>query len=369
MSSTYKSAGVDIEAAEAMLANVKDAVRRTHTAGVLQTLSDFGGLYALTGYREPVLVSGTDGVGTKLKIAFALDQHDTIGQDLVAMCVDDIVVQGARPLFFLDYFATGKLRPETGAAVIKGIAAACEMAQCALIGGETAELPGFYGEGEYDLAGFAVGAVEKSEIIDGSAVAEGDVILGLGSSGLHSNGYSLARKVLLEGPWASEGPNSRSVGGYPAPGPETGDTAAGIRPLLDRYVPELGRSVGEALLEPTRIYCADLVAMLDEGLRPHGMAHITGGGWPGNIARVVPDGLCAVCDQDAVLVPPICELIQRAGGVARAEMYRTFNMGIGMVVVVATEELELFVQFLSERGLPVMPMGHVEAGTCRFRTA
>ena len=162
MSSTYKSAGVDIEAAEAMLANVKDAVRRTHNANVLQTLSDFGGLYALTGYREPVLVSGTDGVGTKLKIAFALDQHDTIGQDLVAMCVDDIVVQGARPLFFLDYFATGKLRPETGAAVIKGIAAACEIAQCALIGGETAELPGFYGEGEYDLAGFAVGAVEKS---------------------------------------------------------------------------------------------------------------------------------------------------------------------------------------------------------------
>ncbi|MBU0611324.1 MAG: phosphoribosylformylglycinamidine cyclo-ligase [Armatimonadetes bacterium] len=341
MSSTYKSAGVDIEAAEAMLANVKDAVRRTHTAGVLQTLSDFGGLYALTGYREPVLVSGTDGVGTKLKIAFALDKHDTIGQDLVAMCVDDIVVQGARPLFFLDYFATGKLRPETGAAVIKGIAAACEIAQCALIGGETAELPGFYGEGEYDLAGFAVGAVEKSEIIDGSAVAEGDVILGLGSSGLHSNGFSLARKVLL--------------------------ASAGLK--LDEYVRELGQTVGEALLEPTRIYCADLVAMLDEGLRPHGMAHITGGGWPGNISRVVPDGLCAVCDQDAVLVPPICELIQRAGGVARAEMYRTFNMGIGMVVIVAAEELELFVQFLSGRGLPVMPMGHIEAGTCRFRTA
>jgi phosphoribosylformylglycinamidine cyclo-ligase len=374
---TYKSAGVDIAAAETMLADVKDAVRRTHTAGVLQTLSDFGGLYALTGYREPVLVSGTDGVGTKLKIAFALDKHDTIGQDLVAMCVDDIVVQGARPLFFLDYFATGKLKPATGSAVIKGIAAACELAQCALIGGETAELPGFYAEGEYDLAGFAVGAVEKSEIIDGSAVAAGDIILGLGSSGLHSNGFSLARKVLLEGPGAMEGPNGRAVGGHPAlegaapegtaPGPETGGTAAGVRPLLDEHLPELGQTVGEALLEPTRIYCADLVAMLDEGLRPHGMAHITGGGWPDNISRVIPEGLCAVCDPAAVPVPPICELIQRRGGVATAEMYRTFNMGIGMVVVVAAEALELFVQFLSERGLPVMPMGHIEAGPTKFR--
>lgn len=364
---TYQSAGVDIAAAEAMLADVKDAVRRTHTAGVLQTLSDFGGLYALTGYREPVLVSGTDGVGTKLKIAFALDQHDTIGQDLVAMCVDDIVVQGARPLFFLDYFATGKLRPATGAAVIKGIAAACEIAQCALIGGETAELPGFYAEGEYDLAGFAVGAVEKSEIIDGSAVAAGDIILGLGSSGLHSNGFSLARKVLLEGPGASAGPNSRAVGGYPAPGPETGGTAAGVRPLLDEHLPELGQTVGEALLEPTRIYCTDLVAMLDDGLRPHGMAHITGGGWPDNISRVIPEGLCAVCDPAAVPVPPICALIQRRGNVAAEEMYKTFNMGIGMIVIVAAEALELFVQFLSERGLPVMPMGHIEAGATKFR--
>jgi len=338
---TYKSAGVDIAAAEAMLADVKDAVRRTHTAGVLQTLADFGGLYALTGYREPVLVSGTDGVGTKLKIAFALDRHDTIGQDLVAMCVDDIVVQGARPLFFLDYFATGKLKPETGSAVIKGIAAACEQAQCALIGGETAELPGFYAEGEYDLAGFAVGAVERSEIIDGSAVAEGDVILGLGSSGLHSNGFSLARKVLLED--------------------------AGLR--LDESLPELSQTLGEALLEPTRIYCADLVAMLDEGLHPHGMAHITGGGWPDNISRVIPEGLCAVCDPAAVPVPPICALIQRLGGVAAEEMYKTFNMGVGMVVIVAAEALELFVQFLSERGLPVMQMGHIEAGARKFRFA
>jgi phosphoribosylformylglycinamidine cyclo-ligase len=338
---TYQSAGVNIAAAEAMLADVKDAVRRTHTPGVLQTLSDFGGLYALTGYREPVLVSGTDGVGTKLKIAFALDRHDTIGQDLVAMCVDDIVVQGARPLFFLDYFATGKLQPETGAAVIKGIAAACEKAGCALIGGETAELPGFYAAGEYDLAGFAVGAVERSEIIDGSAVQAGDLILGLRSSGLHSNGYSLARKVLLE------------------------------HAALDvnQHVAELGRPLGEELLEPTRLYCADLVAMLDEGLRPHGMSHITGGGWPDNIARVIPDGLCAVCERAAVPVPPICTLIQRLGGVAPDEMYHTFNMGVGMALIVEAAAAELFIQFLSERGVPVSVMGAIEAGSCRFRYA
>lgn len=335
---TYKSAGVDIEAATAMLADAKEAVLRTQNGNVLRTLSDFGGLYALTGYREPVLVSGTDGVGTKLKIAFAMDRHDTVGQDLVAMCVDDIVVQGARPLFFLDYFATGKLRPETGAAVVKGIAAACELAGCSLIGGETAELPGFYAEGEYDLAGFAVGAVEKSEIIDGSAVREGDVILGLGSSGLHSNGYSLARTVLLED--------------------------AGLK--LDQNMAELGQTLGAALLEPTRIYCADLVAMLDAGLRPHGMSHITGGGWPDNIARVIPDGLCAVCDPAAVPAPPICRLIGRLGGVEREEMYHTFNMGLGMVVVVAAEAAGASEQFLSQRGLPVFAMGHIEVGECRF---
>lgn len=338
---TYKSAGVNIEAAEAMLAEARGAVRRTHNAHVLRTLSDFGGLYALTGYREPVLVSGTDGVGTKLKIAFALDKHDTIGQDLVAMCVDDIVVQGARPLFFLDYFATGQLKPETGAAVIKGVAAACELAGCALIGGETAELPGFYAAGEYDLAGFAVGAVEKSEIIDGSAVQDGDAILGLGSSGLHSNGYSLARKVLLE--------------------------MAGMG--LAQHVAALGRTLGEELLEPTRVYCADLVAMLDAGLRPHGMAHITGGGWPDNISRVIPPGLCAVCDRVAVPPAPIFDLIATRGGVAAEEMYRTFNMGVGMIVVVGADEVARFAGFLSARGLPVHEMGHIEAGECRFRYA
>lgn len=331
---TYAAAGVDIAAADRMLAEVKQAVRATHNPSVLKTLADFGGLYALAGYREPVLVSGTDGVGTKLKVAFALDRHDTIGQDLVAMCVDDIVVQGARPLFFLDYFATGKLRPETGAAVIKGIAAACARVGCALIGGETAELPGFYAEGEYDLAGFAVGAVERSEIIDGSQVAEGDVLLGLPSSGLHSNGFSLARQVLLG--------------------------AGGLE--LTQPVATLGRTVGEELLEPTRLYAADLVAMFEAGLRPHGISHITGGGWPGNINRVIPDGLCARCDRAAVPVPPVFDLIAQLGPVSEEEMYRTFNMGLGMVLVVAAEHAANYEAFLGQRGLPAHRMGWVERG-------
>lgn len=337
---TYRAAGVNIEAADRMLADVKDAVRATHNSAVLKSLADFGGLYSLgSGYRDPVLVSGTDGVGTKLKIAFAMDRHDTIGQDLVAMCADDIVVQGARPLFFLDYFATGTLSPETGAAVIKGIAAACQKVGCALIGGETAELPGLYAAGEYDLAGFAVGVVEREDLIDGSAVVEGDVLLGLGASGLHSNGYSLARRVLLE--------------------------AAALP--LDQYVAELGRTVGEELLEPTRLYAADLVAMFDAGLKPHGISHITGGGWPGNINRVMPDGLCAVCDRGAVPVLPIFDLIQKLGGVAEDEMYKTFNMGLGMVVVVPAEHADEFISFLSARQMPVYRIGVVESGARKVR--
>ena len=337
---TYRSAGVDIDAADRMLAEVKQSVRATHNSAVLKTLSDFGGLYALGGgYVDPVLVSGTDGVGTKLKIAFALDKHDTIGQDLVAMCVDDIVVQGARPLFFLDYFATGKLKPETGAQVIKGIAAACAKARCALIGGETAELPGFYAEGEYDLAGFAVGVVERAAIIDGSKVREGDLIIGLGSSGLHSNGFSLARKVLLE------------VGALP----------------LEQYVDELGRTVGEELLEPTRLYAQDLVDMFNAGLIPHGISHITGGGWTGNINRVVPDGLCAACERAAVPVPPVFQLIAKLGKVAEEEMYRAFNMGIGMVLIVPAEMGETFTRFLSARDIPTYLMGYIERGETKVR--
>jgi phosphoribosylformylglycinamidine cyclo-ligase len=337
---TYQESGVDIGAAEQALTGMKAAVTRTHTPAVLKTLADFGGLYALgRDWVDPVLVSGTDGVGTKLKIAFALDRHDTIGQDLVAMCVDDIVVQGARPLFFLDYLATGKLEPETVATVVSGIAAACEQVGCALIGGETAELPGFYAAGEYDLAGFAVGAVERAAIIDGSAVAEGDVLLALGSSGLHSNGYSLARRALLE------------VGGL----------------ALDQVVPELGRTVGEELLEPTRLYAGDLVALFSSGLRPHGISHITGGGWPDNINRMIPEGLCAVCAKAAVPVPPICDLIAQAGPVAEDEMYRTFNMGAGMVLAVAESAADKYVDFLEGRGVPTYRMGCVEAGAEKFR--
>lgn len=336
---TYRAAGVDIDAAERMLADVKQAVRATHNPSVLKTLADFGGLYALGHYADPVLVSGTDGVGTKLKIAFALDKHDTIGQDLVAMCVDDIVVQGARPLFFLDYFATGKLQPETGAAVVRGIAAACAKVGCALIGGETAELPGLYADGEYDLAGFAVGVVERADIIDGSLVQDGDAILGLPSSGLHSNGYSLARKVLLE------------MAALP----------------LGQHVAELGRTVGEELLEPTRLYAHDLVAMFEAGLRPHGITHITGGGWTGNINRVIPDGLCAVCEKAAVPVPPVFTLIGKLGNVAEEELYRAFNMGLGMALVVPANSVEAYRSFLTTRGVPVFLMGHVERGPEKVR--
>ncbi len=324
-----------------MVDMVKPLVRDTARPGADAEIGGFGGLFDLkaAGFRDPVLVAANDGVGTKIKIAIETGKHDTIGIDLVAMCVNDLVVQGAEPLFFLDYFATGKLSPEAAAQVVKGIALGCRQAGCALIGGETAEMPGLYADGDYDLAGFSVGAAERGTLLPRPDVQAGDVVLGLASSGVHSNGYSLVRKIA-----------DVSGLGWDAPAPFDPD-----------------RSLGEALLEPTRIYCADLVAMLDEGLRPHGMAHITGGGWPDNISRVIPEGLCAVCDPAAVPVPPICELIQRRGGVATAEMYRTFNMGIGMVVVVAAEALELFVQFLSERGLPVMPMGHIEAGPTKFR--
>jgi phosphoribosylformylglycinamidine cyclo-ligase len=339
---TYQQAGVDIAAAESMLAQARAAVKRTHTPAVLQTLSDFGGLFALgSSYRDPVLVAGTDGVGTKLKIAFAMNRHDTIGQDLVAMCVDDVVVQGARPLFFLDYFATSQLQPAVGAAVIGGIAAACEQVGCALIGGETAELPGFYAEGEYDLAGFAVGVVERDQIIDGSAVQAGDVVLGLASSGLHSNGYSLARKVLLE----------------------VGELS------LNQSMPELGQTVGEALLTPTRLYAADLMALLDSGLRPHALSHITGGGWPDNLSRVIPPGLCALCDSGTVPPPPLCTLIQRLGQVPTAEMYRTFNMGMGMALVVAPAQVDAVQAFMADRQLPVYQIGQIVSGDQPFAWA
>ncbi len=333
---TYKDAGVDIEAGEHAVELMREAVRATHNEQVLTGLADFGGMFALgSDYHDPVLVAGTDSVGTKLKIAFALDKHDTVGQDCVAMCVDDIVCHGARPLFFLDYLGVGKLLPHVAAEVVKGIAAGCQIAGCALIGGETAELPGFYAEGEYDVAGFAVGVVEREEIIDGSAVAAGDVLVGLASSGLHSNGYSLARKVLLE---VSELP-------------------------LDKQIPELGRTLGEELLEPTRIYGGDLVSLFEASIRPHAIVHVTGSGIAGNLARVIPEHLAATVDPSPLPPQPIFGLIQKLGNVPADDMWRTFNMGVGMILVVARDDADATLSHLTDCGHTARVIGEVKAGS------
>jgi len=283
-------------------------------------------------YRQPVLVSGTDGVGTKLKVAFAADRHATVGIDLVAMCVNDIAVVGAEPLFFLDYFATGKLSAEQGAEVVKGIAEGCRQAGCALIGGETAELPGFYTRGEYDLAGFAVGCVERSRIVDGRAVVPGDLVLGVASSGLHSNGYSLARKALME------------------------------RHPLDRIFSEAGgRTLADLLLEPTRIYARDVLALL-ERVPVRSLSHITGGGLPGNVPRTLPDGTRAVLDERRWPRPAVFDLVEREGRVPREEMVRTFNMGLGLTLVVATGDEATAHAVLRERGLEAWTVGAIERG-------
>lgn len=331
---TYKDAGVDIDAGQAAVELMRQAVMQTHNEQVLAGLADFGGMYALgSQYRDPVLVSGTDGVGTKLKVAFALDKHDTVGQDLVAMCVDDIVCQGAAPLFFLDYLGVGKLKPHVVAEVVKGVADGCKLAGCVLIGGETAELPGFYAEGEYDLAGFTVGVVGRDEIIDGSAIQAGDAIVGSCSSGLHSNGYSLVRKVLLE--------------------------VEGLR--LNQHIPELGRTLGEELLEPTTIYASALVVLFQDDLRPRGIAHITGGGIAGNLARVIPDYLYAAVDPSPLPPQPIFSLIQKLGNVATEEMYRTFNMGVGMILVVTADNCDKTIEHLSGAGLTSQVIGEIRA--------
>ncbi len=335
---TYKDAGVDIEAGERAVELMSEAVRATHNENVLAGLADFGGMFALgEDWREPVLVSGTDSVGTKLKIAFMLDKHDTIGQDCVAMCVDDIVCQGARPLFFLDYLGVGKLLPYVAAEIVRGVAEACQIAGCALIGGETAELPGFYQEGEYDLVGFATGVVERDQIIDGSAVTAGDVLIGLASSGLHSNGYSLARKVLLE------------VAELP----------------LEKHIPELGRTLGEELLEPTKIYAHDLVSLFDAAIRPHALVHVTGGGIAGNLARVIPDNLTAKVDSSPLPPQPIFGLIQELGNVPTDNMWRTFNIGVGMIIVVDADHADATVSHLSERGHTAQVIGEVQAASAK----
>ncbi len=335
MGTTYKQAGVDIAAGNEAVRLIRSAVRSTFRPEVLADIGGFGGLFALdtAKHREPVLVAGADGVGTKLKIAFLTDKHDTIGQDAVAMCVNDIIVQGAEPLFFLDYLAVGALNPEKVAAIVGGVAAGCRLAGCALLGGETAEMPGFYASGEYDLAGFAVGVVERARVVDGTGVRAGDVLIGLAASGLHSNGYSLARHVFL--------------------------TQAGWS--VGRYVPEFGRTLGEELLEPTRIYARPVLAVL-AGVPVRGMAHITGGGLVENLPRCLPEGLGAVLNRTAWEVPPVFSLLQSLGKVEEQEMLRTFNMGLGLILVVPANAADPAVRSLREAGERPFVVGEVTAG-------
>jgi len=309
---TYRDAGVDIDAGDELVDRIKPLVRSTFRPEVLTDLGGFGGLFGLQAgkYKEPVLVSGTDGVGTKLKIAFMMDKHDTVGIDLVAMCVNDIAVSGAEPLFFLDYFATGKLSVSKAQDVVAGIAEGCRQAGCALIGGETAEMPSFYPDGEYDLAGFAVGAVDRPKIIDGRHIVSGDAVIGLASTGLHSNGYSLARRVLFE--QAKLTVTSRRA--------------------------ELDGSIGEVLLTPTRIYAKQILALVEQ-FPIKGIAHITGGGITENLPRVFPMGVRARINRAAWSVPPIFGVMSRLGRIDREEMYRVFNMGIGLILVVPPDSV------------------------------
>jgi phosphoribosylformylglycinamidine cyclo-ligase len=325
----YKSAGVDIEAGNALVERIKPIAARTRTAGVMAGLGGFGSMFELPldRYQQPVLVSGTDGVGTKLKLANELDIHDSIGIDLVAMCVNDIIVQGAEPLFFLDYFATGKLDVDTAASVVDGIGKGCELAGAALVGGETAEMPGMYADGEYDLAGFCVGIVEKSKVLDGSKVKIGDKLIGIASSGPHSNGYSLIRKIIA---------HSDS---------ELSDAFNGI-------------TLGAALLEPTRIYVKSLLALLDK-VPVHALAHITGGGLTENLPRVLPVGTKANIDLASWEFPPIFKWLQEKGNVSLPDMLVTFNCGIGMIVCVAPEDERATLQMLSELGEQAFAIGEL----------
>ena len=332
---SYRDAGVDIDAGELLVEQIKGHVRRTHRPEVMGGLGGFAGLCAIPGrYKEPLLVSCTDGVGTKLKLAFLTGRHDTVGIDLVAMNVNDLCVCGGEPLFFLDYFASGKLEVGVAERVIGGIADGCQAAGCALLGGETAELPGFYAEGEYDLAGFCVGIVEKSRRVDGTAIRAGDKLLGLASSGFHSNGYSLVRKVFLEE----------------------------MRLDLEATAPGLDEPLGQALLRPTRIYVRAMRALADADLL-HGAAHITGGGLVDNPPRMIPDRapLKLQIRLGSWPIPPLFELLARGGGVAPEEMRRTFNMGLGMVVSVPADRVAEAVTILERSGEQVFPIGEVAA--------
>lgn len=342
----YKEAGVDLEAGREFVRQIRANVESTYRAGVLGGLGGFGGCFQLPpGYDEPVLVSGTDGVGTKLEIAQVLNRHDTIGIDLVAMCVNDVLTSGAEPLFFLDYIATGTLAGEQLAQVVEGIAAGCRQSGCALLGGETAEMPGFYAPGAYDLAGFCVGVVEKRRLLDGSRVRVGDVAIALASSGLHSNGFSLVRKIVQSGEPAS--PRDRGWCWQDTP-PEFG-----------------GKSLGEVALEPTRIYVQPVLDALQTDLDIRGLAHITGGGLPENLPRCLHREQSLCLDPHAWDIPPIFHWLATAGDVASAEMFNTFNMGVGMVAIVPPEQGDRACHWLIERGIPATAIGEVVPGDGR----
>ena len=332
---TYLDAGVDVEAGNQLIKNIKQRVERTFTPGVLGSLGGFSGLYSLAGHnmKEPVLVSSTDGVGTKIRFAVLLNEHRQIGQDCVAMSVNDVVAQGARPLFFLDYIAVGKLDHDHIESIIHGISEACEASGCALIGGETSEMSSFYGDGNYDLAGFAVGIVDRERCVTGETIEAGDIVLGLPSSGLHSNGYSLVRRIVLE---------HKQI-------------------PLDTYIDVLGRTIGEEVLEPTKLYVKPILPLLEENL-VKGMAHITGGSFYDNIPRILPEGLGVMINSDAWPVLPIFRLLQEWGHVESKEMYHSFNMGIGMVLVVKPELVERVVEVLETEHEKVYSIGIVTEG-------
>ncbi|MFF2885592.1 phosphoribosylformylglycinamidine cyclo-ligase [Paenibacillus sp. NPDC057967] len=337
MSEAYKKAGVDIAAGNEAVERMKKHVKRTYRPEVMAELGGFGGLFGLNKdkYEEPVLVSGTDGVGTKLMLAFAMDKHDTIGIDAVAMCVNDIIVQGAEPLFFLDYLACGKVVPEKIEAIVKGISEGCVQAGCALIGGETAEMPGMYSVDEYDMAGFTVGIVDKKKMIDGSTIKPGDVVLGFASSGIHSNGFSLVRRLLLE------------EAGY----------------SLDQQLDELGGAkLGDVLLEPTRIYVKQALALIEK-VNVKGMAHITGGGFIENIPRVLPEGVNVEINYGSWPILPIFGLMQEKGSISNRDMFTTFNMGIGLVIVVPEEQAEQALSVAAELGEKAYRIGTVTEGS------
>lgn len=335
MSITYKDSGVDKEAGYKQVQMIKGFIKDTHNKNVLSDLGGFAGLFQLDkeNYDEPVLVSGTDGVGTKLRVAFMMDKHDTIGEDCVAMCVNDILCQGAKPLFFLDYIATGKLVPEKMTEVVKGISNGCKKSAAALIGGETAEMPGFYKEDEYDVAGFAVGVVDKKKIITGKGIKEGDLILGLSSTGIHSNGFSLVRKIIFEK----------------------------MNFDIDTFIPELDSTIGEEILKPTRIY-VNPVYELVEKFNIKGLVHITGGGFYENIPRILPKGLRANIDKKEIDTPIIFDLLQKWGNIEEKEMYSTFNMGVGMILIIDKEDKEKIEKALQEKEEKYYILGRVEKG-------